>query len=470
MNERELFSLLRGIWRELQEPDAWWQFVALFASLAIAWWLTRLLRQYSRDASGERSALREFGESGLRRVSFPLLALALVLLARAALQPWWGHVGMIDLAVPLLLSLAVVRVTVYVLRRAFAPSGWLAASERFFALTVWLCLALYITGLSDPLIDMLEQVTFSVGKQRLDLWVVLHAAVTVLATLLIALWAAGFVEQRLLRAQDMDSNVRVLFARLAKSLLSLVALLFSLSLVGIDITALSVFGGALAVGLGFGLQKIASNYVSGFIILLDRSIRIGNVIAVDATTSGVVTQITTRYTVVNTQTGSEVIIPNEYLVSNIIQNRSFTDSRVRVAVQVQIAYDADIDLAMQLMTEVANAQSRTLADPPARVLLTQFADSGLNLELGFWIGDPEAGSANIRSDVSVAVLRAFRAHGIEIPFPQREVRLLGQPVVCAATSLEASAAPSPAATAELSATPPAAPAAPVKPPPSPTPK
>lgn len=445
MNERELFSLLRGIWRDLQEPDAWWQFVALFASLAIAWWLARLLRQYSRDASGERSALREFGESGLRRVSFPLLALGLVLLARAALQPWWGRSSMLDLAVPLLLSLAVVRVTFYVVRRAFAPSGWLHASERFFALTVWSCLALYITGLSDPLIDMLEEVTFSVGKQRLDLWMVLHAAVTVLATLLVALWAAGFIEQRLLRAQDMDSNVRVLLARLAKSLLSLVALLFSLSLVGIDITALSVFGGALAVGLGFGLQKIASNYVSGFIILLDRSIRIGNVIVVDANTSGVVTQITTRYTVVNTQTGSEVIIPNEYLVSNIIQNRSFTDSRVRVAVQVQIAYDADIDLAMRLMTDAAKAQSRALADPPARVLLTQFADSGLNLELGFWIGDPEAGSANIRSDVSVAILQAFRAHGIEIPFPQREVRLLGQPA-SAATLGGAVPPPSAAAT------------------------
>lgn len=453
MNERELFSLLRGIWRELQEPDAWWQFVALFASLAIAWWLTRLLRQYSRDAAGERSALREFGESGLRRVSFPLLALALVLLARAALQPWWGHVGMIDLAVPLLLSLAVVRVTVYVLRRAFSPSGWLAASERFFALTVWSCMALYITGLSDPLIDMLEQVTFSVGKQKLDLWMVLHAAVTVLATLLIALWAAGFVEQRLLRAQDMDSNVRVLFARLAKSLLSLLALLFSLSLVGIDITALSVFGGALAVGLGFGLQKIASNYVSGFIILLDRSIRIGNVIAVDANTSGVVTQITTRYTVVNTQSGSEVIIPNEYLVSNIIQNRSFTDSRVRVAVQVQIAYDGDIDLAMQLMRDAANAQPRTLADPPARVLLTQFADSGLNLELGFWIADPEAGTANIRSDVSLAVLRAFREHAVEIPFPQREVRLLGQPAASVASVANAAPTADPSAAAADAAIP-----------------
>ncbi|MRD73203.1 mechanosensitive ion channel [Rhodocyclus tenuis] len=424
MNERELFALLRGLWNEMHEADSMWQVVALLASLGLAWWLTRLLRQLTRRESGERSALVQFGESGLRRISFPLIALALVLLSRSGLKYWWGHVAMLDLAVPLLSSLALVRMTVYVLRHAFAPSGWLAASERFFAIAVWLCFAAYITGLSDPIIDALEQVSFSVGKQRLDLWIVLHAAVTVMATLLVALWLSGFVEQRMAAASQLDSNVRVLLARLAKLLFSLVALLFSLSLVGIDITALSVFGGALAVGLGFGLQKIASNYVSGFIILLDRSISIGNVIAIDDTTSGVVTQITIRYTVVDTLGGVEVIIPNEYLVSNIVRNRSFSDSRVRVAVAVQVGYASDVDLAMRLMTEAATAHPRALTEPAPRVLLTEFADSGINLELGFWIADPESGTGNVRSDVSLAVLKAFREHGIEIPFPQREVRLL----------------------------------------------
>lgn len=426
MNDSELFALLRSIWDELHEPAALWQLAALVASLLVSQWLSGLLRRRALARAGERGGLRDFTESAVRRVSFPLIALTLVFLARAALKPWWGYGAILDLAVPLLLSLALVRATVYVLRHAFAPSGWLATSERFFALSVWLCLALYISGLANPLIEMLEQFSFKVGKQQLDLWMILHATVTVLATLLVALGVAGFLEQRLLAAREMDSNVRVLLARLAKSLLSVLALLFSLSLVGIDITALSVFGGALAVGLGFGLQKIASNYVSGFIILLDRSIRIGNMIVLDANTSGVVTQITTRYTVVNTQAGTEVIIPNEYLVSNIVNNRSLTDTRVRLAVQVQIAYDADIDLAMQLLTEAARAQERVLADPPPRVLLTQFADSGINLELGFWIADPEAGSANIRSDISLAVLRAFRANGIEIPFPQREIRVLGE--------------------------------------------
>jgi len=202
-------------------------------------------------------------------------------------------------------------------------------------------------------------------------------------------------------------------------------LLLSLSIVGIDITALSVFSGALAVGLGLGLQKIASNYVSGFIILLDRSIRIGNLVALDATTSGVVTQITARYTVLRTLAGTEVIIPNEYLVSNIVRNESFTDSRLRVVVPVQVAYGTDLEQAMRLMTEAAQAQPRVLAEPAPQALLTLFADSGINLELGFWIADPQAGTGSVRSAINLSIWRSFHEHGIEIPFPQREIRLLG---------------------------------------------
>ena len=192
-------------------------------------------------------------------------------------------------------------------------------------------------------------------------------------------------------------------------------------------TALSVFSGAFAVGLGFGLQKIASNYVSGFIILLDRSIRLGNLVAVDTATSGTVSQITTRYTVLKTLTGTEVIIPNEYLVSNIVRNLSFSDTRVRVAVTVQVAYQTDLDRAMQIMVEAARRQERVLSDPEPAVLLTDFAESGINLELGFWVSDPEAGTGGVRSDINMAIWKAFRENGIEIPYPQREIRVVGAP-------------------------------------------
>lgn len=411
-----MFALLRELWRELHHPDFLWQIAALALSLGIGWAFSRY---WSRQAAaqklqGDRSALSEFGSRGLKRVAFPLIALALVSLSRMVLSRW-GHVSLLDLAVPLLLSLALVRASIYVLRRAFAPSGWLAASERYIALGVWLCLALYIVGLTDPMIEALEQVKFTIGRQKLDLWVLLHGFVTVLATLLVALWLAGMIEGRLIASEQLDSNVRVVLGRVAKALLSVLAVLYSLSLVGIDITALSVFGGALAVGLGFGLQKIASNYVSGFIILLDRSIRIGNVISVDGSTSGIVTQITTRYTVVRNLAGTEVIIPNEYLVANIVQNQSYTDTRVRLAIPVQVAYSTDLEVAMRLMREAAQGQTRVLADPPPGVLLTAFADSGINLELGFWIADPHEGTGNIRSAISLVLWKSFQEHGVEIP-------------------------------------------------------
>jgi small-conductance mechanosensitive channel len=203
----------------------------------------------------------------------------------------------------------------------------------------------------------------------------------------------------------------------------LLAVLISLPLVGIDLTALSVFGGALGVGIGFGLQKIAASYVSGFIILLDRSIRLGNVITVDKY-NGEVTRITTRYTVLRAPTGVEAIVPNEVLVGSVVQNETYTNSRVRHAVTVQVGYGSDVERAMALMVEMAQAQSRVLADPAPKAFLVRFADSGVDLELGFWIEDPEAGVQGIKSDINLAIWHAFRREGIEIPYPQREVRLL----------------------------------------------
>jgi len=324
-----------------------------------------------------------------------------------------------------------VRAAIYILRHAFHAGSLLASSERFIGMGIWFCLALYITGLAEPIVELLEQVTFTAGKQKLDLWTLLTGLVTVCVTVLVALWLSGEIENRVLANDNLDANTRVVLGRLVKAVLSVIALLLSLSIVGIDMTALSVFSGALAVGLGLGLQKIASNYVSGFIILLDRSLRIGNLVAIDATTSGLVSQITARYTVVRTLSGTEVIIPNEYLVSNIVRNESLTDSRLRVVVSVQVAYGTDLEHAMSLMTQAAQAQPRILADPAPQALLTAFADSGINLELGFWIADPQQGTGGIRSAINMAIWRAFRDNHIEIPFPQREVRLLGsvsQPV------------------------------------------
>jgi small-conductance mechanosensitive channel len=246
----------------------------------------------------------------------------------------------------------------------------------------------------------------------------------VLATLLVALWLSSMIEARLNAAAGLDNNLRAVFVRLSKALLILLAVLIGLPMVGIDLTTLSVFGGALGVGLGFGLQKIASNYVSGFIILLDDSIRIGNVIAV-GNDRGEVTRITTRYTVLKNLDGVEALVPNELLVGSVVQNQSYSSPRVRIALPVQVGYESDLERAMAIMVAAARAQPRVLADPEPAILLREFADSGINLELGFWVEDQEKGVGGLRSDINLAIWREFKQAGIAIPFPQREIRILG---------------------------------------------
>lgn len=417
MNDKQALKLLGDLWGDLKDPDFFWQAVPLLVCIGVAmaagrWW-------NGRRQEIDANALHGAGS----RLAFPLAALVLVAVTMVALKPF-GHINLFKLALSLLGSLALVRGIVYVLRNAFPTAAWLAAWERILASLIWGWLALYITDTAPFVIDALEQVSFSIGKQQLDLWMILHGLLVIFLTVVVALWVAGLIERRLMGMRDIDSSLSIVAVRVAKALLTVAAILISLGMVGIDMTALSVFTGALGVGLGFGLQKIASNYVSGFIILLDRSIRIGNLIQVDTGINGAVTQITTRYTVLRNPTGVEYIVPNETLVSNIVQNQSYSDTKVRIATTVSVAYGSDLELAMRLMKEAAAAQPRVLADPPPGVLLTRFAESGVDLELGFWITDPEEGTGNVRSDINLAIWRTFRENGVEIPFPQREIRLI----------------------------------------------
>ncbi len=416
---------LHELWLDLQQPEVIWQVGVLLACFALAWLFDRWLGGRYAAAKAAAGGELNFGRRGLARIALPLAMLLLVLAARPLLAQW-HHVNLLKLAIPLLTSLVLIRAVMFVVRQSFRSSApWLASFERTLALLVWGVVALHILGLLPDFITLLESVSFQLGKEQLNLWLVLQGLGAVLATLFVALWIGGLLEARLMSAQGIDGNLRIVFSRLLRALLILIAVLIGLPLVGIDLTTLSVFGGALGVGLGFGLQKIAANYVSGFIILLDRSIRIGNLIDV-ANMRGVVTRITTRYTVLRGMTGVEMIVPNELLVSSVITNETFTDPKVRLATQVQVAYGSDLERAMGILVAAARAQPRVLADPPPKAFLVAFADSGINLELGFWIADPEEGSLQIRSDIHLAIWRDFKAADIEIPFPQREVHLLNR--------------------------------------------
>ncbi|HEX8989253.1 MAG TPA: mechanosensitive ion channel domain-containing protein [Rhodocyclaceae bacterium] len=422
MESNEFGSLLIDLWHDAQQPGMLWQATALALCLALGWLADRFVR--GGTAGGDSEGLRALGRRGLRRLTFPLVSLLAVLVARAVLVHH-QHVNLLSVAIPLLISFAVIRIVFFVLRHNFARASWLGSFERSFALLAWAVVALYITGLLAPVIDALESVGFSVGHQNLNLWMILQGVGAVLVALLVALWIGGIVEARLLAAQGLDENLRLVLSRISRTFLIVLAVLIGLPAVGIDLTMLSVFGGALGVGLGFGLQKIAANYISGFIILLDRSLRIGDVISVDAH-RGQVTKITTRYTVLRGLTGVEAIVPNEVLVGSVVLNESYTDPKVRIALPVQVGYGTDLERAMAILVDCALAQPRVLRDPAPGALVVAFADSGINLELGFWIGDPAAGVGSVRSDINLAIWKAFRSEGIEIPFPQREVRLIGQ--------------------------------------------
>ncbi len=414
-----LSGLLADLWQDLQHPDIVWQALILLSALCCGKLAERVVQ--NRHYEDMRMAV-QLGHRGLKRLVFPLVALLLVLIAREIVRPIL-HVQLLSLAVPLLLSLAAIRSVFFVLRVTFSNTPVLRNFERVFSTIVWLVVALHITGFLPELINLLEAVQFSIGKQKLDVWQVLQGFMVVAMALLISLWLGSLIEVRLMSADGLDNNLQVVFSRLAKAVLVLLAIMVALPSVGIDLTALSVFGGALGVGLGLGLQKIASNYVSGFIILLDRSIRIGNVIAVGAD-KGKVTQITTRYTVLRAGNGVESLVPNESLISNAVQNETYSDYRVRHVLPIQISYHDDPEQAMSILVSEAKAHPQVAIEPEPQAFLTLFADSGVNLELLYWLDEPEVNSMKVRSDINLAIFKAFADAGINIPFPQREIRML----------------------------------------------
>jgi small-conductance mechanosensitive channel len=373
----------------------------------------------------------KFSIAGISRLAFPLSAMVLTVagglaMRAAGLVRGTDDVQLLRLALTLFGAMAAIRMFVYVLRRALPRSKWISSFELAIALTIWALVALYLTGLLADLAEALESIRLPIGRSQLTLLDLLTAIISVGLTLVAALWVGSVVEARLLAAATLTPNLRVVLSRVTKALLALVAVLVALSMVGIDLTVLSVFGGALGVGLGLGLQRIASNYVSGFIILLDRSLSIGDMITVDKY-YGAVSKINTRYTVIKALDGTETIVPNEMLVSTPVINHSYSDRSVRVAVKVSIAYDADVDRALQILAEVAHDQPRVMSEPGPAAFVTGLAADGIDLEVGFWIRDPEEGTLAVRSAISRTLLRRFSAEGIEIPYPRRDIRITALP-------------------------------------------
>jgi len=419
----EFKAVLLDLWTELHSIDVLWQLALLAACVTAGWFIASA---YNRRASAHTpmDTAQALGIGGLQRLMFPASSLLLVLLARSVMRIWDESPELLTVAAALLLAMALIRLAIFVMRHTFAPSVWLRSSERWISWAAWLAVAVYLTGLWPPLRDGLHEIGFKIGEQRFSLLLLLQGAVSVVITLLIALWLGRIAENRLMRATTLEVNLRVMFSKLAQIVLLLIALLITLPAVGIDLTVLSVFGGMLGVGIGFGLQKIAANYISGFIILLDRSVSIGDLVTISDHT-GTLTKMTARYVVVRSLAGLEAIIPNESLITATVINHSLTDRKVRVGVPIQVAYSTDLDAARAIMVKAAEKIPRVLKDPAPGTLIIGFADSGINLELGVWVEDPDQGVYGLRSDLYADIWREFRNAGIEIPYPQREIRVLG---------------------------------------------
>jgi small-conductance mechanosensitive channel len=424
----EVHNLVIDLLADLRNITVLWQIGVLAICLLCAWQVSRILRARiltAQSKAGNAEATVKISVGGFNRLIFPLTALALMYVGRWVLHRFYP-VHLLNIAIALLFALALVRIGVYLLRQAFSPSGLMRQWERAIVWTVWVGLALHISGLLPELAALLEELGFQFGKQRISVLTILQGALSVGVTLLLALWAARLVEGSLMRAHRLDPNLRAVFSKLAKTLLIILAVLIALPLVGIDLTVLSVFGGALGVGIGLGLQKIAANYMSGFIILLDRSISLGALVTIDSH-YGEVTRLTARYIVVKGLDGTEALIPNESVVSSTVINHSYSDRRVRVDVPVQVSYQSDVELALRLMLDAANRHARVIQDPKPAAILKDFADSGINLEMFVWIADPENGKGNLRSELNLDIWKAFQANRIDIPFPQRDVRIVSAP-------------------------------------------
>ncbi|UDM17399.1 mechanosensitive ion channel family protein [Vogesella sp. XCS3] len=404
----------------IQGPTGWMELLVAAVGIVLAFWLSR--RIHARYFAAN-PADWGFGKYLMYRLVLPLSA---QLWTQLAAVLWQLAVGvrseLLVVSATLLFWMSVIRILTAVVRHAL-PDGKLERStEHFMAMLLWTGFASWAVGVDTVVLDWLESISFRVGKNEIDLLMILSALVWVSVIMVGALWVSKLIEKRVMKLSDVDLSLRIVFTKLARTLLMVTGVLVALPIVGIDLTVLSVFGGALGVGLGFGLQKIASNYVSGFIILLDRSIRIGDRLMVDNRV-GYVSKITSRFVVLKSADGSEALVPNDTLIANTVINQSYTDKSLWISLPIQVAYGTDLPQALALLCQAAT-HPRVKTDPAPSAFVVAFADSGINLEVGLWVSDPENGMLSLRSEINLRIWQLFCEHGIQIPYPQREVRVL----------------------------------------------
>lgn len=362
---------------------------------------------------------------GTNRVAFPMSMLLYLLVTRFIIEQFGINVTVLDIFTPLLLSMAAITLSIYILRTGFSPSPALKAWEGFISLSIWVLVALHLIGWLPDVINGLDNLAINFGDSRFSLLSILQLLTAIVFFAVMANWLTRFIESRALRSPHINPSMRVMLTKISKFSLYGLAFLFALKSVGIDLTTFAVFSGAVGVGIGFGLQKIFSNFISGFILLFDRSIKPGDVITI-GNRFGWVQSLHARYVVVKDRDGVETLIPNENLITSEVTNWSYSDRAIRQRIPVQISYNNDPEVAMKLLIEAAIDKPRILKSPEAAARLIGFGDNGIDLELRIWINDPESGIASVVSDVNLSIWKSFNENNISIPFPQRDVHVVSK--------------------------------------------
>ena len=409
-------------------PESLLQIAVIGGSILLGWWVARFIRpRFSSDAipANVQERLRE-----ATWVAAPFAASLLILaMADGLLHAAGAPAQFVNVAVQLTALLLLIRLGVYVVRVSLGARARIKGWGTPISLVVWLFLSLHLLGWGDTVIGALDGMGISLGKTRISVWSVAKLLVTVSLFVIAAMWVSRWLERHVLKLDALPPTMRIGIAKFTQALLVGLSVLVGLNAAGLDLTTLNVLTGAIGIGLGFGLQSIAANFVSGFVLLMDRSIKPGDVISFTGTTGtategfGWVEELRGRYVVVRDRDGVSTLVPNQNLITNPVVNWSYADQRVRLKLPVRVSYSNDPELAMRLMLESTAGHPRVIRDPAPVARLMSFGDSGIELELRFWIPDPQEGVNNVRSDVNREIWRLFKRHGIVIPVAQREVRL-----------------------------------------------
>jgi small-conductance mechanosensitive channel len=425
-------SVVKAFFARVSSPEVLAEIIAVVIATLIAVAGAHWVRAWQRrhiPAEGPASGTRTVLEGAVQVAPF-FVALIVLAAVRAVLSWLDMHTALVDIALQLTIALILVRVAVYLLSLSLGGESWVKGWENRLTFLLWLFVSFELMGWFSFAESTLDQIDLIPGKTEFSLWALLKGVVVVSAFVIVTSLVARTIERRIMKVEQLAVSTRIGVSKFAYFFLVGVGILLGINAAGVDVTTLNVLTGAIGLGLGFGLQAIASNFVSGFVLLIDKSIKPGDVISFTGHTGtstenfGWVQELRGRYVVVRDRDGVETLVPNQNLITNSVINWSYSDQRVRLRLPVMVSYDDDPEGALQGLLEATQNHPRILRDPGPVTRLMSFEDYGMRIEVRFWIADPMNGVNNVRSDVNRAIWKVFKDRGIKIPVAQRELRML----------------------------------------------